>query len=98
MVPNKDGHADHGQSCGKGRFDFGYTTHSDRILKPMIRKRIDDPWKEVSWNEAIGYVASEFNRIQATHGRYSIGAITSSRCTNEETFLVQKLVRAVFFN
>ena len=66
MVPNKDGHANHGHSCVKGRFAFGYTTHSERILKPMLRKSIDDPWKEVSWNEAIQYVASEFNRIQGT--------------------------------
>jgi formate dehydrogenase major subunit len=98
MVPNKDGHANHGHSCVKGRFAIGYTTHPDRILKPMIRKSIDDPWKEVSWNEAIGHVALEFKRIQSAHGRDSIGAITSSRCTNEETFLVQKLVRAVFGN
>lgn len=98
MVPNKDGHANHGHSCVKGRFAFGYTTHSERILKPMLRKSIDDPWKEVSWNEAIDYVAAEFKRIQAKHGRHSIGAITSSRCTNEETFLVQKLVRTVFGN
>jgi formate dehydrogenase major subunit len=98
MVPNKDGHANHGHSCVKGRFAFGYTTHSERILKPMLRKSIDNPWKEVSWNEAIGYVAAEFKRIQAKHGRCSIGAISSSRCTNEETFLVQKLVRTVFGN
>jgi len=98
MVPNKDGHANHGHSCVKGRFAFGYTTHPDRITKPMIRTTIQDRWKEVSWDEAIGYVASEFKRIQAKYGRYSIGAITSSRCTNEETFLVQKLVRAAFGN
>jgi formate dehydrogenase major subunit len=98
MVPNKDGHANHGHSCVKGRFAFGYTTHPDRILKPMIRKSIDDAWKEVSWDEAINYVASEFKRIQAKYGVDSIGGITSSRCTNEETFLVQKLVRAVFRN
>src|SRR5207237_5006823 len=52
----------------------------------------------VSWDEAIGHAASEFRRIQATYGRDSIGGITSSRCTNEETFLVQKLVRAAFGN
>ncbi len=98
MVPNKDGHANHGHSCVKGRFAFGYTTHPDRITKPMIRTTIQDRWKEVSWDEAIGYVAREFKRIQAKYGRYSIGAITSSRCTNEETFLVQKLVRAAFGN
>jgi formate dehydrogenase major subunit len=98
MVPNKNGLANEGHSCVKGRFAFGYTTHPDRILKPMIRKSIEDPWKEVAWNEAISYVASEFKRIQQQYGRDSIGAVTSSRCTNEETFLMQKLVRAVFNN
>src|ERR1051326_3773960 len=98
MVPNQDGHANHGHYCVKGRFAFGYTPPPDRILKPRVRKSIDERWKEVSWEEAIGYVASEFKRIQEKHGRTSIGAITSSRCTNEETFLVQKLVRAAFGN
>src|SRR5712675_74112 len=96
MVPNMDGHANHGHSCVKGRFAIGYATHSDRIVKPMIRSKITDPWREVSWEEAIGYAASELKRIQAKYGRDSIGGITSSRCTNEETFLVQKLVRAAF--
>ena len=98
MVPNKDGHANHGHSCVKGRFAIGYATHADRILKPMIRARIGDAWREVSWQEAIAHTASEFRRIQAQHGRDSIGGITSSRCTNEETYLVQKLVRAGFGN
>ncbi|HUC61049.1 MAG TPA: formate dehydrogenase subunit alpha [Alphaproteobacteria bacterium] len=96
MVPFKDGKANHGHSCVKGRFAWGYTTHKDRILKPMIRAKITDPWREVSWEEAIGHVASEFKRIQAQYGRDSVGGITSSRCTNEETYLVQKLVRAGF--
>jgi len=98
MVPNKDGHANHGHSCVKGRFAIGYATHPDRILKPMVRAKISDPWREVSWKEAIDYAASEFKRIQAKYGRDSIGGITSSRCTNEETYLVQKLVRAGFGN
>src|ERR1700674_4655870 len=98
MVPNMDGHANHGHSCVKGRFAIGYATHSDRLLKPMIRSKISDPWREVSWEEAIGYAASEMKRIQAKYGRDSIGGITSSRCTNEETYLVQKLVRAGFGN
>src|ERR1700742_111793 len=98
MVPNKDGHANHGHSCVKGRFAIGYATHTDRILKPMIRAKISDPWREVSWKEAIEYSASELKRIQAKYGRDSIGGITSSRCTNEETYLVQKLVRAGFGN
>ena len=98
MVPYKDGKANRGHSCVKGRFAWGYATHKDRILNPMIRKSIHDPWREVSWDEAIGYAASEFKRIQAEHGRGSVGGITSSRCTNEETFLVQKLIRAAFRN
>ena len=98
MVPWKDGQANHGHSCVKGRFAWGYATHKDRMLKPMIRKKITDPWQEVSWEEAIGYAASEFRRIQDKHGRDSIGGITSSRCTNEEVYLVQKLVRAAFGN
>ena len=98
MVPNKDGHANHGHSCVKGRFAIGYATHPDRIVKPMIRAKISDPWQEVSWEEAIAHAASELKRIQAKYGRDSIGGITSSRCTNEETYLVQKLVRAGFGN
>ena len=98
MIPNKDGHANHGHSCVKGRFAFGYATHPDRITKPMIRKNITDPWQEVSWDEAINYAASEFKRIQARYGRDSVGGLTSSRCTNEEAYVVQKLVRAAFGN
>jgi formate dehydrogenase major subunit len=98
MVPYKDGKANHGHSCVKGRFAWGYTSHKDRILNPMIRKHITDPWQEVSWEEAIAYAAGEFKRIQNEYGPDSIGGITSSRCTNEETFLVQKLVRAAFGN
>ncbi|MBP6018453.1 MAG: formate dehydrogenase subunit alpha [Burkholderiaceae bacterium] len=96
MVPWKDGKANRGHSCVKGRFAWGYATHEDRIVKPMIRSDIADPWREVSWEEALSYAASELKRIQAKYGRDSIGGITSSRCTNEETFLVQKLVRAAF--
>ena len=98
MVPYKDGKANEGHSCVKGRFAFGYATHKDRIAKPMIRAKISDPWREVSWEEAIGHAASEIKRIQAKFGTESVGAITSSRCTNEEVFVVQKLVRAAFKN
>jgi formate dehydrogenase major subunit len=98
MVPWKDGKANHGHSCVKGRFAWGYANHQDRITKPMIRESIDQPWREVSWDEALGYAASEIKRIQEKYGRLSVGGITSSRCTNEETFLVQKLIRAGFGN
>lgn len=98
MVPARDGKANEGHACVKGRFAWGYATHKDRILKPMIRAKITDPWKEVSWDEALDYAASEFKRIQAKYGRDAIGGIVSSRCTNEEGYLVQKLVRAAFGN
>jgi len=96
MVPNKNGGANHGHSCVKGRFAWGYATHKDRITTPMIRKSIHDEWQQVSWDEAFSYAASEITRIQAKYGKASVGGITSSRCTNEEVYVVQKLVRAVF--
>ncbi len=98
MVPHKAGGANAGHACVKGRFAWGYATHPDRIRKPMIRKSIDDPWQEVSWDEAFTYAANEFRRIQQEYGRKSVGGITSSRCTNEETWLVQKLIRTAFGN
>jgi formate dehydrogenase major subunit len=98
MVPHKDGKANHGHSCVKGRFAFGYATHKDRMTKPMIRANIKDAWREVSWEEAINHAASELKRIQAKYGKDSIGGITSSRCTNEEVYIMQKLIRAGFGN
>jgi formate dehydrogenase major subunit len=96
MIPWKDGKANRGHSCVKGRFAYGYANHKDRILNPMVRESIDQPWREVSWEEALTYTADKLNAIKAEHGARALGGITSSRCTNEETYLVQKLVRAVF--
>ncbi|MBR9913152.1 MAG: formate dehydrogenase subunit alpha [Gammaproteobacteria bacterium] len=98
MTPWKDGKANAGHACVKGRFAFGYATHKDRITAPMIRQSIDDPWQEVSWEEAVSYAAQRLRDVQAKHGRTSIGAISSSRCTNEEVWLVQKMVRTAFGN
>ncbi|OEE57441.1 formate dehydrogenase subunit alpha [Enterovibrio norvegicus FF-33] len=96
MVPNKDGKANQGHSCVKGRFAFGYATHKDRMLDPMIRESIDQPWRKVSWDEAITFAANRLTNIRDKHGVNALGGITSSRCTNEETYLVQKLVRGAF--
>ncbi|MEP7005176.1 MAG: formate dehydrogenase subunit alpha [Sphingomonas bacterium] len=98
MVPWKEGKANRGHSCVKGRFAWGYANHRERILNPMIRASVDQPWREVTWDEAIAHTASEFRRIQAKYGTRSVGGITSSRCTNEETYLVQKLIRQGFGN
>ncbi len=80
----------------EGAFRLGLCQPRDRILNPMIRETIDQPWREVSWDEAISFAADRLRGLQERYGRKSIGVITSSRCTNEETYLVQKLARAVF--
>jgi formate dehydrogenase major subunit len=98
MVPDKDGGANAGHSCVKGRFAWGYATHRDRQLEPMVRESVDDEWRTVTWDEAIAYAAERFQRIQAEHGVGAIGGITSSRCTNEEVYVVQKMIRAAFGN
>ncbi len=98
MEPDPDGGANHGHSCVKGRFAWGYATHRDRVLKPQVRERIDDPWREVSWDEAIEFAAQRLRTIADRYGRHAIGGISSSRCTNEEVFVVQKMVRAAFGN
>ena len=94
MVPWKDGKANRGHSCVKGRFAYGYATHKERILNPMIREKITDPWREVSWDEAFTHIAERIPPHPVPVRRGSVGGITSSRCTNEETYLVQKLIRA----
>ncbi|MGE3287123.1 MAG: formate dehydrogenase subunit alpha [Pseudonocardia sp.] len=98
MVPYKDGGANEGHSCVKGRFAFGYASHPDRVLEPMVRDSIAEDWRVVSWGEAIGFTARRLREIQAQAGTGAIGAITSSRCTNEEVYVVQKMVRAAFGN
>lgn len=96
MVPHKDGGANEGHSCIKGRFAWGYATHHDRQTKPMIREKITDPWREVSWEEAIAHTAQGFKSVKDKYGYTAIGGITSSRTTNEEVYAVQKMIRAAF--
>ncbi|MEN9646712.1 MAG: formate dehydrogenase alpha subunit [Actinomycetota bacterium] len=98
MVPYKNGGANEGHSCVKGRFAWGYATHQERQLQPMIRERITDEWTVVTWEEAISYTAARLKDIQARHGQGAIGGITSSRTTNEEVFAVQKMIRMAFGN
>tara|TARA_R110000824_G_scaffold52692_4_gene146190 strand:- start:124593 stop:127433 length:2841 start_codon:yes stop_codon:yes gene_type:complete len=98
MIPAKSGKANEGHSCVKGRFAWAYTSHKERILNPMLRASINDPWQEVSWDEAIQFTARRFKELQQEYGRKAIGGISSSRTTNEEVYVVQKLVRAGFAN
>jgi len=98
MVPSKKGGANEGHACVKGRFAYGYASHQDRQMHPMVRDSIHDEWRVVSWDEAIRRVAEGFRSIQERHGVGAIGGISSSRCTNEEVYVVQKMVRAAFGN
>ncbi|MCB1848246.1 MAG: (2Fe-2S)-binding protein, partial [Halieaceae bacterium] len=63
MTPHKDGRANEGHACVKGRFAFGYATHRDRITTPMVRDSIDEPWRRVSWEEAIAFTAQRLRAI-----------------------------------
>jgi len=98
MVPDPEGKANHGHSCVKGRFAWGYAAHPDRITKPMIRETTQQDWREVDWDTAINFAAKKLTAIKHKHGSKAIGGITSSRCTNEEVWLVQKIIRAAFGN
>ncbi|HKX68091.1 MAG TPA: formate dehydrogenase subunit alpha [Intrasporangium sp.] len=98
MMPSKAGGANEGHSCVKGRFAYGYASHRDRQLSPMVRDSIHDEWRATSWDEAIERIATGFRDIQTRHGIGAIGGISSSRCTNEEVYVVQKMVRAAFRN
>ena len=98
MVPYKEGGANHGASCVKGRFAWGYANHSERLMKPLVREDRDDPWQEVEWDEAIQFAAQKFKGIQSKYGTKSIGAVTSARVTIEEIYVIQKLVRTAFLN
>ena len=98
MTPAKIGKANEGHSCVKGRFAWNYANSDDRVTSPMIRNSIDEPWQPVSWQEAFSFAANKFKQLQTDYGVDCVGSITSSRCTNEETYLVQKLTRAALKN
>jgi len=91
--PTPDGPSNLGHTCIKGRFAHQYARSSERLLSPMIRAP-DSSWRSASWDEAFSLVASRFMDIQNRHGADSLAAISSSRCTNEENYLLQKLFRA----
>lgn len=84
-----------GNLCIKGRFGFSFHNHQERLSKPLIRNTINEPFKEVEWDEAIAFVAKRFTDIRDTHGGDALGALTASRGTNEENYVAQKLFRAV---
>ncbi len=96
VKPSLEGPSNHGHTCVKGRYAFGYVYHDDRMLSPMIRKQgRKGPWEKVTWDEAIAFVAGKLQEAVKSHGPDSVGILTSARGTNEENFVGQKFARVV---
>jgi len=91
--PTLDGPSNLGHTCVKGRFAHQYARAKDRLTAPMMR-RTDGSWREATWEEAMGFVAERMLAIKEKHGPDAISFISSSRCTNEENYVLMKLVRA----
>jgi formate dehydrogenase alpha subunit len=89
--PNRSAPVNRGHACVKGRFAHGFVRSPDRLRQPLIRR--DGELVETSWEEAIGHVGGELRRIVAEHGPDAVAAISSARATNEENYLMQKLMR-----
>ena len=88
-----EGPANGVSTCVKGKFAWDHINSTDRLTKPLIRE--GDSFREATWEEALSLIARRLTEIKAKHGPDSIGLISSSKCTNEESYLMQKLARAV---
>jgi len=91
-APN-DAEVNAGHTCLKGRYAWRFYNHPDRLSTPLIKK--DGAFVESSWEEAYALIEQKLGEIKGAHGADSIAGISSSRCTNEENYLMQKLMRAV---
>jgi len=80
-------------TCIKGKFGWDFVNSPDRLTTPLIRE--GDKFREASWDEALALIARRFSEIKAAHGADALAFISSSKCTNEESYLMQKLSRAV---
>lgn len=94
IEPNAAGSANRGHTCVKGRFAHQFAHAEDRLTSPLIRNG-DGTFREASWEEALSLVVSRFTEVRDRHGPDAFAAISSSRCTNEENFLMQKFARVV---
>ena len=88
------GEANKGLLCVKGKFGYNFINHRDRLTKPLIRK--DGVLQEAEWDEAIGYIADKIKTIKAESGPDALAGLSSARCSNEDNYVFQKMVRAVF--
>ncbi len=110
QVTGKDGPANHGRLCVKGRYGFDYPKHQHRLTKPLIR-RADAPksadftidpanpfgaFREATWDEALDFAANGFKKIMQEKGKYALAGFGSAKGSNEEAYLFQKLIRTGF--
>ena len=84
-------------TCVKGKFGWDFANSSDRLRKPLKRVRGEsgETFVEIEWDEALEMIADKFTKIKKEHGPDALAFIASSKCTNEESFMMQKLARAV---
>ncbi|MBT3980389.1 MAG: formate dehydrogenase subunit alpha [Bacteriovoracaceae bacterium] len=87
-----DAEVNSAHTCVKGRYAFRFYNHPDRLKSPMIKR--DGKFENVSWDQAYDFIAEKLTQIKKDHGADAIGGISSSRCTNEENYLMQKFIRA----
>ena len=80
-----------GHTCLKGRYAFKFYNHEDRLTSPLIRK--NGELTPCSWDEALDFIKDKFESIKKDHGSDSIAGISSARCTNEENYMFQKMIR-----
>lgn len=93
ITSRSDNH-NQGWLCAKGRFGYEFINSEDRLTTPLIRREKGGELEPVGWDEALDYVASRFSEIKSAYGADAIGGLASARCTNEENFMFQKLMRA----
>jgi len=92
VTSDREAGVNRGNMCVKGRFGFDYVHSPDRLTEPLIKE--DGKFRQASWEEALERVASGLKRVKEEHGADAIGILASAKCTNEENYLLQKVVRA----
>jgi len=93
-MPCKTDPISQGGLCIKGWNIHEFINSSDRLTKPLMKKDKGGPFNEVTWEEALDYVATRLKRVKEESGPDSIAGLASAKCTNEENYLFQKLMRA----
>ncbi len=96
VTGNKESTVNHGDLCVKGRFGFDFINHPDRLKTPLIKK--SGIFTEASWDEALAFIADKMKDIKDKHGADALAGISSARCTNEENYMFQKLIRSMGTN